>query len=157
MLAGVQMVQAPCTALHLPSIAPALPAPPLHRPCTSASIISCTFCTLHLKVATELEEGSRACPESHLSRQPSAVARLTGCRCQQLRLVSRHQRDIIGGGCTCRGAAASEQVERLDQPARGYTRAIYLLYFHDWGQSISTIGDNLFHDWGQSIPRLGTI
>ena len=42
MLAEVQMVQPP---LYLP----APPCTSLHRPCTSASIISCTFCTPHLR------------------------------------------------------------------------------------------------------------
>ena len=42
--------------------------------------------------------------------------------------VSGHQRGIFGGGCTCREAAASEQAREFEQPARGCTRAMYLLY-----------------------------
>ena len=59
MLAEVQMMQVACTAptppappLHLSCTTCTAPAPPLyllHHPCTSASIMSCTFCTPHLR------------------------------------------------------------------------------------------------------------
>jgi hypothetical protein len=63
----------------------------------------------HLVALQQSRQWFRACPESHLSRQLSAVARLTGSRCQQLRHVGGHQRGIIGGWYTCREVAGSDQ------------------------------------------------
>ena len=117
---------------------PAAPSAALRASCAPIS----TFAQLlhaggesHLVALQRSQQWFRPCPEPQLSRQLTAVARLTRSRCQQLRLG---QRAPTGHNWRGMHLQRDSGVRTGGSKHFGSTRW--------WVSDVPT----LFHDWGQS-------
>ena len=117
---------------------PAAPSAALRASCAPIS----TFAQLlhaggesHLVALQRSQQWFRPCPEPQLSRQLTAVARLTRSRCQQLRLGQR-----APTGHNWRGVHL--------QRGSGVRTGQKIFYGSLWVHTSDV--PTLFHDWGQS-------